>query len=75
MMKIKSLNVIHLRDVSPEKPYSLLTVAGTRVQLLGRVSLCATPWTVARQAPLSLGILQAGILATSSSRGSSRPRD
>ena len=37
----------------------------------------ATPWTVARQAPLSMGILQARILewvAISSSRGSSRPR-
>ena len=38
----------------------------------------ATPWTVARQAPLSTGILSARILdwATSSfSRGSSRPRN
>ena len=38
----------------------------------------ATPWTVARQAPLSLGILQARILkwvAISFSRGSSQPRD
>ena len=38
----------------------------------------ATPWTVARLAPLSMGILQAGILewvAMPSSRGSSRPRD
>ena len=42
------------------------------------VSDSATPWTVARQAPLSMGILQARILewgATSFSRGSSRPRD
>ena len=38
----------------------------------------ATPWTVARQAPLSMGILQARILewvAMPSSRGSSQPRD
>ena len=38
----------------------------------------ATPWTVAHQAPLSMGILQARILewvAISSSRGSSRTRD
>ena len=38
----------------------------------------ATLWTVARQAPLSMGILQARILewvATPSSRGSSQPRD
>ena len=42
------------------------------------VWLFATPWTATRQAPLSLGILQAGILewvAMSSSRGSSQPRD
>ena len=38
----------------------------------------ATPWTVAHQAPLSMGILQARILewvAMPSSRGSSQPRD
>ena len=42
------------------------------------VSLYATPWTVAHQVPLSMGILQARILkwvAMFSSRGSSRPRD
>ena len=42
------------------------------------VWLFATPWTATRQAPLSLGILQAGILewvAMSSSRGSSQPKD
>ena len=40
--------------------------------------LFVTPWTVARQAPLSMGILQARILewvAMLSSRGSARPRD
>ena len=40
--------------------------------------LFATPWTVARQAPLSMGILQTRLLewvAMSSSRGSSQPRD
>ena len=30
--------------------------------MLSRVQLFATPWTVAHQAPLSMGILQAGIL-------------
>ena len=38
----------------------------------------ATPWILARQAPLSMGILQARILkwgCHSSSRGSSQPRD
>ena len=42
------------------------------------VQLFATLWTVARQAPLSRGILQARILewvAISSSRGSSQPKD
>ena len=37
-----------------------------------------TPWTVACQTPLSMGILQATTLewvAMPSSRGSSRPRD
>ena len=41
-------------------------------------ALFATPWTVALQAPLSMGILQARILewvAMPSSRGSSHPRD
>ena len=40
--------------------------------------LCVAPWTVVRQAPLSMGILQARILewiAMPSSRGSSQPRD
>ena len=42
------------------------------------VQLFATPWTVAHQAPLSIGILQVRILewvASPSSRGSSQPRD
>ena len=40
--------------------------------------LTVTPWTIARQAPLPMGILQARILewvAISFSRGSSQPRD
>ena len=47
-------------------------------QSLSRVWLLATPWTVARQAPLSTGILQERTLewiAMPSSRGSSHPRD
>ena len=46
--------------------------------LLSCVRLFATPWTVTRQAPLSMGILQERILewvAMSSSRESSQPRD
>ena len=42
------------------------------------VQLFVTPWTTARQAPLSMGILQVRILervAMPSSRGSSPPRD
>ena len=45
---------------------------------LCRVQLFATLWTVAHQAPLSMGILQARILewaAMPSSRGFSQPRD
>ena len=45
---------------------------------LSCVQLFETPWTVALQAPLSMGILQARILewvAMPSSRGSSQPRD
>ena len=46
--------------------------------VLNHVQLSATPWTVAHQAHLSIGILQAGILgwvAKPSSRGSFWPRD
>ena len=46
--------------------------------VLSFIRLFATTWTVACQAPLSMGILQARILewiAMSSSRGSSQPRD
>ena len=42
------------------------------------VRLCATPWTVAHQGPLSMGILQARTLewaAVPSSKGSSQHRD
>ena len=46
--------------------------------VFSHVQLFVTPWTVARQPPLSVGILQARILewvAMPSFRGSSRPRD
>ena len=49
-----------------------------KVKLLSYVQFFVTPWTVAPQAPLSMGILQARILeriAMPSSRGSSQPRD
>ena len=51
---------------------------GVTLSRFSRVQLSATPWTVACQAPLSMGILQARILewvAMPSSRGSSQPRD
>ena len=49
-----------------------------RAELLSRVQLFVTHWSVPRQAPLSLGILQARIrewAAMPSARGSSQPRD
>ena len=49
-----------------------------RIAVLCLVQFFATPWTVAHQAPLSMGILQAGILewvAMPCSRRSSQPRD
>ena len=48
------------------------------LSLVSHVQLFVTQWTVTRQAPLSMGILQAQILkwvATSYSRGSSLLRD
>ena len=48
------------------------------VCVFSRSIVSVTPWTVPRQASLSMGILQAKILeltAMSSSRGSSQPRD
>ena len=59
------------------KSIDFLNMKG-KVKLLGRVWLFVTPWTVARQAPLSMGILQARILdwvAISFSRRSSWSRD
>ena len=55
-------------------PIPLIKIVVVAVELLSRVQLSVTPWTVAHQAPPSMGILQARILewvAMSSSRGSS----
>ena len=52
--------------------------AYVQLTCFSRVQLFVTPWTVAHQAPLSMGILQARILewvAMPSSRGSSQPRN
>ena len=49
-----------------------------KVKSLSRVRLFVIPWTIAYQAPQSMGVLQARMLeciAMPSSRGSSRPRD
>ena len=48
------------------------------IKSLSHVWLFATPWTVACQGPLSMGIIQESILewvAMPSSRGSSQPRE
>ena len=41
---------------------SKLRRVSMRASLLRRVQLFVTPWTVARQAPLPMGILEARIL-------------
>ena len=59
-------------------PISLCQLSPLSTYVFSHVWLCATPWTIARQAPLSMGILQARIqewVVTLSSRGSSQPRD
>ena len=61
-----------------EEPGGLQSMHMCMLSRFSRVQLFVTPWTVARQASLSRGILQARILewvAMSSSRGSSQPRD
>ena len=64
-----------------EKKYRLsigINIECVHAQLLGRVQLFVTLWTVAHQAPLSMTFFQARILewvAISYSRGSSQPRD
>ena len=57
---------------------SLACCSPCHAQSLSCVRLFSTPWTVAHQALLSMGILQARILewvAIPSCRGSSQPRD
>ena len=61
-----------------QKTWPLLRTFKDSVYMCSVVSNSATPWTVACQAPLSMGILQARILewvVMPSSTGSSRPRD
>ena len=66
------------RLLKPSSSKSLIFFIEVKWKSLNHVRLFETPWTVARQAPLSMGILQARILewvAMLSSRGSSQPRD
>ena len=59
------------------KDHQILQLKCQWCAVLSCIWLFATPWTVAHQAPLSMGILQARILewvAMPSSRGSSQPR-
>ena len=61
-----------------QKPDFFPGVLACLLSRFGRVWLCATLRTVARQAPLSIGILQARIpkwVTMPSSKGSSQPRD
>ena len=67
-------------DSERRRPCSAWTAVPVRahVRLLSHVGFFVIPWTIARQAPLSMGILQARILewvAMPSCRGSSQPRD
>ena len=65
---------VHLKKITSLLGFSHACV----ISCLSRVRLFATLWTVARQAPLSMGILQARIVewvAISSSRGSFWPWD
>ena len=54
---IEPLVVSHLQDVSIKFLADPLMVAHVScvTKSLSRISLCATPWTVARQAPPSMG--------------------
>ena len=53
---------------------SVFFIHGTHVQSLSRVQHFATPWTIARQAPLPMAKILEWV-AISSCKGSSQPRD
>ena len=74
--------IIWILNSSSHSPCIQWHLEKTKVKVkeksLSHVWLFATPWTVAYQAPLSMGFLQARVLewgAISFSRGSSQPRD
>ena len=63
---------------TPKQDRVLFTERACMLSCFSSVQLFATLWTIARQTPLSMEILQARILewiAMPSSRGSSQPRD
>ena len=79
-MLVKGHQLSVIRWLSSGDPtYGMVTTVNNTMccaELLSHVQLFETPWTVACQAPLSMGILQARILAwiaIPSSRGSSQP--
>ena len=76
-----SLRSFHMPSHTIHVSISVCVCVCARAHTLGRFSgvwLFATPWTAARQAPLSMRVLQArtlGWVAMPSSRGSSWPRN
>ena len=72
-------SVLHLLIPSSLQPLKFIDICCCCLHVfIHSVWLLTTPWTVARQAPLFMGILQARIaewVAMSPSRGSSQPRD
>ena len=63
---------------TPKQDRVFFTERACMLSCFSSVQLFATLWTIARQTPLSMEILQARILewiAMPSSRGSSQPRD
>ena len=58
-------SLFHLQRIFPtqESNRGLCEIKTDTVSVLSHVRLFATPWTVACQAPLSMGILQARILS------------
>ena len=72
-----TLQAVSIASISPEF-YSYILMHACMLSCFSCVWFSATPCTVARQAPLSMGILQARILEwvdMPSSRASSQPRD
>ena len=73
--------LVNVTDLAKKQSLILLILNGVVLilpQSCSRIQLFETPWTVAHQAPLSMGYFQARILewvAVSYSRGSSQTRD